>query len=107
MSELLCEFSASMVCPRCGYKARRLPTFRRCRPVPPKPWRPFMLGDFVERVLTRCGITKARVERWTRTENKPGGCGCASRQRWLNEWGVGVQKQVRRLATKYRRFVLP
>jgi hypothetical protein len=107
MTELLCDFTAGMTCPRCGYQAKSLPTFRHCRPVPPKPWRPFMLGDFVERCLTRVGITKARVERWTRTEGQPGGCGCTARKRWLNDWGVALQKRIRRLAKQYRRFVLP
>lgn len=68
-------------------------------------WRPFLLGDFVERRLTALGITKARVERWTRTEGKPGGCGCAGRKRWLNEWGVRVQTRARSFARWYAKAV--
>lgn len=104
----LCDFdNAERTCPTCGYVARRMPTYRVCSPVPPKVWRPFMVGDFVERCLKRLGITKARVEQWTRTAGKPGGCGCGSRQRWMNDYGVKVQVGIRKLAERYQRFVLP
>jgi hypothetical protein len=58
----------------------------------------------VERGLTAIGITKERVERWTRTAGKPGGCGCAGRQRWLNEVGDRVQIQAREALLAARRF---
>lgn len=103
-----CDFdTVNLRCRVCGYQARRLPTFRECRPPPVAVFRPFMVGNFVEQCLSSLGVTKERVEQWTRTKGKPGGCGCASRQRWLNDWGVSVQKELRRLAEKYRRFVLP
>jgi hypothetical protein len=92
---MLCDLNnPRRTCPVCGYRAKRLPTYRQCRPVPvpvEQPWRPVAVGDLVERWLTRAGITKERVERWTRTEGKPGGCGCAARQKWLNDWGNRVQ----------------
>lgn len=92
----LCDFNnPALTCPTCGYKARRLPTYRECRPLPPKVWRPIPVGDVVERCLTRLGITKERVERWTRTAGKPGGCGCAARQQWLNDVGNRVQVAAR------------
>ena len=104
----LCDFdNPDMTCPRCGYVAKRLPTYRYCEPVVEQPWRPFLLGDFVERTLATIGVTKDRVQRWTRTEGKPGGCGCASRQKWLNEWGARVQRKVRGWAGAYMKFVLP
>jgi hypothetical protein len=104
----LCDYDpATLRCRTCGHQASRLPTFRHCRPVPVPQWKPFLLGNFVERCLTRVGITQTRVERWTRTEGRPGGCGCAARKRWLNDWGIAVQKRIRRLAERYRRFVLP
>lgn len=101
-----CDFDpVDLRCRVCGYQARRLPTFRECRPPPAEVWRPFLLGDFVERCLTRIGVTKERVERWTRTEGTPGGCGCEARQRWLNEWGTRVQMRARRLAQRYAKAV--
>lgn len=54
------------------------------------------VGDLVEKWLTRVGITKERVERWTRTAGTPEGCGCEARKRWLNEVGNRVQRAVRR-----------
>ncbi len=103
----LCTFSRrDMTCPTCGYVAARLPTYRECRPPPETIWRPYKVGDAVERVLVACGITKDRVERWTRTAGKPGGCGCDGRRRWLNEWGGRVQWEVRRRLLAARRFYL-
>ena len=101
----LCDFSKSLTCPTCGYRAKSRPTFRQCRPPPPQPWRPFMVGDVVERWLTRFGVTKERVERWTRTAGKPGGCGCEARKKWLNDAGVRVQRVARRLAQRYAKAV--
>ena len=45
--------------------------------------------------MASVGITKERVERLTRTEGKPGGCGCDGRKKWLNEAGAKVQYAVR------------
>jgi hypothetical protein len=64
-----------------------------------------MVGDFVERSLSRLGVTKERVERWTRTAGKPGGCSCKARQKWLNDAGVRVQRVARRLAQRYAKAV--
>lgn len=91
----LCDFSHGRTCPVCGYVARRLPTYRECRPVPVVPWQPYRVGDAVERWLTAIGITRERVETWTRTAGKPGGCGCDARKRWLNEWSGRMQVAVR------------
>lgn len=105
MTDRLCEFDkASMVCQRCGYRAASLPTFRACRPPPPAPWKPIMVGDLVEKVLTSVGITKERVEKLTRTESKPGGCGCGARKKWLNEQGVRAQKAVRDAGMAVKNF---
>ena len=38
------------------------------------------LGDLVERVLTRFGITQERFKQWTGLEE----CGCTGRKAWLN-----------------------
>lgn len=100
----LCDFdNPSLTCPRCGFRAKRIPTYRHCQPVPDPVWRPIMVGDLVERWLTSIGITKERVERWTRTAGKPGGCGCAQRQKWLNDYGVRVQRKLRKGFESVRR----
>jgi hypothetical protein len=101
----LCNFdNPALICPTCGYRARRLPTYRECRPLPEKVWQPIPIGDLVERWLKRIGVTKERVERWTRTAGKPGGCGCAARQKWLNERGNAMQRKIRSALLKVHRF---
>lgn len=100
-----CDFdNPAKICPTCGYVAKRLPTYRECRPVPEPVWRPIPVGDLVERGLTAIGITKERVEKLTRTEGKPGGCGCAGRQKWLNEVGNRVQIDARNALIAAKRF---
>jgi hypothetical protein len=63
-----------------------------------------MVGDLVEKALTSVGITKERAERLTRTAGKPGGCGCESRKRWLNEHGFRVQQVIRGWYLAVQRF---
>lgn len=88
-----CDFNNHQkTCPVCGYVAKKLPTYRVCRPVQKRQPRLFAVGDAVERWLTKAGVTKARVERWTRTAGKPGGCGCEARKKWLNDVGYRVQR---------------
>lgn len=100
----LCDFNnPSLACPTCGYRAKRLPTYRECRPVPETPWRPIPIGDVVERWLTRVGVSKERVQSWTRRVGIQD-CGCTSRQKWLNEWGNDVQRKARAALLKARRF---
>lgn len=103
-TQTYCDFSESLTCPRCGFQARRRPTYRVCRPVPDD-WQPFALGDAVERALSALGVTKERVEQWTRTAGEPGGCGCAARQRWLNEAGFRAQRALRNRLLVYRKFL--
>lgn len=45
------------------------------------------LGDTVEMVLTKMGITKERVERWIGAP-----CGCKDRQDRLNRLGYWVRR---------------
>ena len=102
-----CDFNnPTLTCPTCGYVAKRLPTYRECRPVPEKVWRPIAIGDLVERGLTAIGITKERVEKITRTEGKPGGCGCGARQKWLNDVGFKAQYAIRDSYKAVERFYL-
>jgi hypothetical protein len=67
-------------------------------------WRPIPIGDLVEKWLTALGITKERVEKLTRTEGKPGGCGCEGRKRWLNEVGNKVQTDARNALIAAKKF---
>jgi hypothetical protein len=67
---------------------------------------PIAIGDLVERGLTAVGITKERVEQFTRTEGKPGGCGCGARQKWLNDVGYKAQYAIRDGYKAVERFYL-
>lgn len=42
---MLCDFNnPAQTCPTCGYVAKKLPTYRECRPVPEKVWQPIQIG---------------------------------------------------------------
>lgn len=58
------------------------------------------VGDLVETMLISLGITKSRVQQWTRTKD----CGCKKRQTWLNQWGYEKQEQIERLLNKAARW---
>lgn len=58
------------------------------------------VGDLVETMLTSVGITKERVQAWTRTKD----CGCTKRQQWLNQWGYKQQDRMERLLNKAARW---
>lgn len=60
------------------------------------------LGDVLETTLSVFGITKERVQRWTRTHD----CGCQKRQRWLNQWGYRQQEKIERLLNRVAQFYL-
>lgn len=105
---MTCRFdNPTQTCPACGYRAKRMPTYRQCRRPEPPPWRPIMVGDVLERWLRAAGLTKERIERWTRTAGRPDGCGCEARKRWLNEYGAAVQTAVRAGWLALGRFYFP
>jgi hypothetical protein len=58
------------------------------------------VGDLVETMLTRIGISKDRVKQWLRVQD----CGCAKRQKWLNQWGYQQQDRIERLLNKAARW---
>lgn len=100
-------------CARCGWVIdnQEMPQMATCPVCPtleakPQGWRPIMVGDLVEKALTKIGITKPLVEKLTRTEGKPGGCGCAGRQKWMNEAGIVVQKKARAALLAAKDFYL-
>jgi hypothetical protein len=72
--------------------AQRVSNARRTTPV--------AVGDLVEQMLTSVGITKERVQQWTRTKD----CGCKARQQWLNRWGYQKQNQIKRLLNRAARW---
>lgn len=80
-------------------QAAYLELVRQHRPVVVNRRRRVALGDAVERMLTRLGITKERVQAWTR---RP--CSCPARQRWLNQWGYRKQEQLERVLRKAARW---
>jgi hypothetical protein len=80
-------------------------------PAYPRPkaddWKPVPIGDLVEKGLTAIGITKERVESITRRAGVKSGCGCADRQKWMNEVGFKVQWWARRKLEQARDFYYP
>jgi hypothetical protein len=58
------------------------------------------VGDLVERMLTGVGISKTRVQQWLRVKD----CGCAKRQKWLNQWGYKQQDRIERLLNRAARW---
>jgi hypothetical protein len=58
------------------------------------------VGDLVERMLTGVGVTKERVQQWTRTKD----CGCKARQQWLNRWGYKQQDKIERVLNRAARW---
>lgn len=58
------------------------------------------LGDAVESMLTRIGITKDRVRQFLHAKD----CGCTARQNWLNRWGDAKRAQVERVLNKAAKF---
>jgi len=58
------------------------------------------VGGAVEKLLTAVGVTKERVQQWTQLSD----CGCAARQRWLDQWGYAQQEKIERILNKAARF---
>ena len=113
----LCKFdAATMRCPRCGYTANRLPTFRVCRTlretaeqiVEDRATRrikikPIPMGDAAAAMLAAVGVTKDRVQRATGMKD----CGCTKRQAGLNAVGAGFSAVIERAANSMINAVIP
>lgn len=99
---MLCDYAPdTLTCRACGHKALRLPTFRECtatRIYLPRP----LLGDALAWLLTAVGITEARVSAWLGSAS----CGCASRRRTMNIWGVFAVDRIERWLNAFSRFAL-
>lgn len=116
MSEQMCEFDAdSLRCTRCGYLARRLPTYRACRTIPEMARLlaentatkrvsvpPLKIGTAIATGLSAVGITKDRVKAVTGQD-----CGCDKRQNALDAAGAFVSAVVERAANAAINAVLP
>ena len=49
--------------------------------------RPIKFGDWIEKGLKAIGVTQDRMKWLLGVEN----CGCESRKKWINDWGVSWQ----------------
>lgn len=97
---MLCDYSTDdLTCRACGHVALRLPTYRACTTTQISLPRP-MLGDALAWLLTRVGITEARVSSWLGGAD----CGCASRRKSMNRVGALAVDRVERVVNQLSRF---
>ena len=100
---VMCDFSAGLTCPRCGYLAKKEKTFRACQTldemavhiadVISPPWIPVpdpKIGDRIAHALAYFGITKKLVSDAVGVKD----CGCDKRQTGLNRAGGIAAKAV-------------
>ena len=113
----LCQFDPeTLKCPRCGYQAKSLPTYRACKTVEEMTDRfiteattrrikvpPIPIGDAVGKGLAAVGITEDRYKKVTGKKE----CGCSRRKKFLNRVGAGVSAAVERVANAAINAVLP
>lgn len=116
MQQNMCVFdSDTLRCPRCGYRATSLPTFRVCRTVlemaedllekqsnhrvnvPAIP-----LGAIATKALSAVGITKERVSAAIGKD-----CGCQARAARLDYIGAGISSAVERAANYALNLAVP
>lgn len=102
-----CKFDDDTLrCARCGYQAKKMPTFRVCKTVvemareavESKTTRrirvpPIRLGEMATQVLSSVGITKERVSKVLGRD-----CGCGQRAASLDYLGAAVSKAVENAA---------
>ena len=113
--DLMCDFDDSMRCSRCGYQAKRLPTFRVCRTIPELAHKiatdaasrrvvvpPLRIGTAVAGALSAVGVTQERVKKWIKKD-----CGCEQRKAFLNSVGETVSAVVERCLNGALGLVLP
>lgn len=114
---MMCQFEAeSLRCSRCGFQAKRLPTYRVCRTVPELAKHlvtsqaknrirvpPLRIGSGVKAALTSVGITEKRISKLI--GGKP--CGCAGRANALDRLGAGASMVVERAANAVLNAVVP
>jgi hypothetical protein len=113
---LMCEFSTeTLKCSRCGYLAKRLPTYRVCRTLPEIAVKiatdqstrrisvpPIPIGTAVARGLSSIGVTTERMKKVFGRD-----CGCDRRKSALDAVGAAVSSVVERGANAMLNAVLP
>lgn len=101
----MCDFAAdSLRCSRCGYLAKRLPTYRVCRTVPELARKiatdqatkrisvpPMRIGTAISGALSAVGITPDRIKNITGKD-----CGCAQRKDTLDSLGAAFSATLER-----------
>jgi hypothetical protein len=112
---MLCNFEHDTLrCTRCGFLARKLPTYRKCRTIEEMArerldaWAhgrikipPARLGSWIAAGLTTIGITEERVKKII------GDCGCAKRKNKLDALGEGVTTAIQSTANRALDAILP
>jgi hypothetical protein len=113
----MCVFGEpDLRCARCGYRAKRIPTYRECRTilemarsasrkssteriaVPP-----LRIGDAVAAGLSAIGVTPARIKRVTGMKE----CGCEARKRAMNAAGAAISRAIEAPVNAALNFILP
>jgi hypothetical protein len=113
---MMCDFNADTLrCRRCGYLAKRLPTYRVCRTIPEMAVKiateqttrriavpPLPLGTAVSRGLAAFGVTPQRIKKAIGRD-----CGCDKRKAILDAAGAAISSIVERGANAMLNAVLP
>lgn len=112
----MCSFSADTLrCQRCGYQAKKLPTFRVCRTIPEIAQRivqersakriripPVPLGRYAKKALSSIGVTPERVSKAMGRD-----CGCNAKASAMDSFGAAVSQVVENAANAALGAVLP
>lgn len=113
---LMCDFhSDTLRCSRCGYLAKRIPTYRVCRTIPEIAVKiateqssrrisvpPIQIGTAVSRGLAAVGVTPERMKKVFGKD-----CGCDQRKSALDAAGAAVSSVIERGANAVLNAVLP
>lgn len=112
----MCDFNADTLrCVRCGYLAKRMPTFRVCRTIPEIAVKiatdqssrriaipAIPIGTAVSRGLAAIGVTPERMKKVFGKD-----CGCDKRKSALDAAGAAVSSVIERGANAVLNAVLP
>ena len=113
---MMCDFNAETLrCGRCGYLAKRIPTYRVCRTIPEMAEKiaveqstyrisvpPLPIGTAISRGLSAVGITPEKIKRVLGRD-----CGCDKRKSALDAVGAAVSSAVERGANAILNAALP
>lgn len=112
----MCDFNEeSLRCKRCGYLAKRLPTYRVCRTIPEMARKiatdasskrvrvpPLRIGSAIAAGLAAVGVTPERIKEATGKD-----CGCNKRKDVLDAAGEAISAVVERGLNAALDVVLP